>query len=318
MTLKDIELRRINFADDRFRISYFADLEKLKQSIANSGLLSPIILSPRGRDLVIAAGWRRALACRDLSLSPIPCFICEETEDLKVFLLAVLENLAARDFHILEKAVILQKLKSFGLSEMILLDTYCPLFGIPQTLSHLDAYLVMAEFDSETKDFIHTKNVSYPVIPLLMELNNEERSALLPHLKHLGQNKQKEFLEFLLETSKRDNISVLEILASGALANAINSTSLSPFQKADKIRLLLKKRRYPSLSAQKDAFESSLKKIDWPRDIAIDHSPFFEGEDISIRFTFTNSIEFKEKVQRLQTIASANRIAELLKSLSND
>jgi hypothetical protein len=185
-------------------------------------------------------------------------------------------------------------------------------------LVHLDAYLAIAEFDSETKEFIQDKKASYPVIQQLMELNREERAALLPHLRHLGQNKQKEFLEFLCETSKRDSISVLKILESDTIANVIRSTNLSPIQKADKIRLLLRKGRYPSFSAQKEVFGAVLKKIEWPEKIALDHSAFFEGEDLSVRFTFKDSAEFKDKVQLLQQIASANRISELLKSMQDD
>jgi len=318
MKLEETELNKLDFEDDRFRISYFYDLERLKRSIAGSGLLSPIVITSRDKNLVIVTGWKRALACRDLALSSIPCFILEESEDLKAFQLAILENLTVRDFNILELAVVLKKLKDFGMEEKTLLDTYLPFFGIPQTLVHLDAYLATAEFDAETKEFIHVKKASYSVIQQLMELTKKERAALLPHLRHLGQNKQRELLEFLLETSKRDNIPVLEILASEAIASVIRSTTLSPPQKADKTRLLLRKRRYPFFSAQEDSFESSLKKMEWPKDISIEHSPLHEGEDLSVRFTFKDSAEFKDKVLLLQKIVSANRIAELFKSIPND
>lgn len=318
MKLEDVELKRINFEDERFRISYFYDLAKLRRSIAQSGLLSPVIVTFRDESLVIVAGWKRALACHELSLSMIPCFILEESEDLKAFLLAILENAAMRDFDTLESAEILKKLKSFGVEDEILLDTHLPLFGIPQTLAHLDEYLAMADFDARTKEFIHIKKASFPVIQHLAVLKEEERTALLPHLRNLGQNKQKELLEFLLEISKRENIPALKVLASEAIAHVIHSTSLSPPQKADKIRILLRERRYPSYSAQEAAFDTSLKKMDWPEDIAIEHSPFYEEEDISIHFTFKGNSEFKEKVQKLQKLASANKIAELFKSISDD
>ena len=209
MKIEETGLNRIDFEDDRFRISYFCELGKLKRSIAESGLLSPIIVTPRAKCLVIVTGWRRAKACRDLSLSTIPCFILEEPEDLKAFLLAVLENAAIRDFDTLESAEILKKLKGFGVEEQTLLENYLPLFGIPQTLSYLDAYLTTAEFEIVTKEFIHIKKPSFAVIQYLTELNKEERGALIPHLKYLSQNKQKELLELLLEISKRDNVPAL-------------------------------------------------------------------------------------------------------------
>jgi len=317
MKLEETELNRIDFEDDRFRISYYPHLERLKRSIAEAGLLNPIIIAARGRYCVIVSGWKRALACRDLSFSSIPCFILEEKRDLNAFQLAVLENSTTRDLDFLELAVMFKKLKVFGLEEQTLLETYLPFFGIPQTQTHLDTYLAAADFDAETKEFIHVKRVSLPVIQHLMELNTDERTSLLPYLRHLGQNKQKEFLEFLLDISKRDSLPVLEILASDAIADVIQSLILPSRQKADKIRLLLKKRRYPSYSAKDDAFESSLKKISWPEDISIDHSPFFEKEELSVRFTFKDRAEFIEKVERLQKIASTAQIAEFLKSISD-
>jgi ParB family chromosome partitioning protein len=318
MKLEDIELNRISFEDERFRISYFYDLAKLKRSIAASGLLSPAVITPRNNSLVIVTGWKRVLACRELSFPTIPCFMLDESEDHKAFQLVILENAAVRDFNTLEMAMILKKLKSFGVEDEILLETHLPLFGIPQTLAHLDAHLAMAEFDDSTKEFIHTKQVSFPVIQHLTELKKEVRAALLPHLRHLGQNKQKELLEFLLEISKRENIPVLNVLATEAVAHVIHSKSLSPPQKADKIRILLREKRYPAYTAQEASFDTSLKKLEWPEDIAIEHSPFYEEEDISVRFTFKDSAEFKEKAQKLQKLASENKIEELLKSISDD
>jgi ParB-like chromosome segregation protein Spo0J len=317
MKLEETGLDRIHFADERFRISYHCDLDRLKRSIAESGLLSPIVITPRSRRLVIVTGWKRALACRELSFSAVPCFILEQSEDLKAFLLAVSENAVTREFNPIELALILKKLKTFGLEERAIRDTYLPIFGIPQTLAHLDVYLAMAELDAHTKEFIVDKRVSYPVIQQLLELDERERAALVPHLRHLGQNKQKELLEFLLEISKRDNIPPLLILASNVPASIIKSTALSPPQKADKLRLLLRERRYPSYSDQENAFGSSLKKMAWPGDIDIEHSPFFEGEDLSVHFTFKDSAQFQDKVEKLQKMASENTIAELLKLISN-
>ncbi|MFC2165124.1 ParB/RepB/Spo0J family partition protein [Acidobacteriota bacterium] len=318
MKLEDTELTKVDFEDDRFRISYFFNLERLKHSISEFGLLSPLVLAHRDGRSVIVMGWKRALACRELSLLSIPCLILEEPDDLKAFILAILENASMRDFSLLELAAILKKLMAFGMAEKNILGTYLPLFGIPQTLAHLDVYMALAELDDETKEFIHTKHALYPVVQQLIALNREERAVLLPHLWHLGQNKQKELLEFLCEISKRDDISVREVLASEAISSVIRSTRLSPPQKADRIRMLLRERRYPAHSAQEEAFESSLRKMGWPEDISIAHSPFFEGEDLSVRFAFKDSAEFKDKVQLLQKLASSTRIEDLLKSMSNE
>jgi ParB-like nuclease domain len=61
----------------RFRRD-FGDIEGLAASIADLGLLQPIVISPDGR---LLAGHRRLLAYRLLGRTEIPVFVKEERHD---------------------------------------------------------------------------------------------------------------------------------------------------------------------------------------------------------------------------------------------
>jgi ParB family chromosome partitioning protein len=51
------------------------DLDGLSASIAEVGLLHPIVVTPDNR---LVAGYRRLLACRQLGWSEVPVYIIEE------------------------------------------------------------------------------------------------------------------------------------------------------------------------------------------------------------------------------------------------
>jgi len=318
MKLEEVELGRIDFDDRRFRISRPSRLDNLLQSISEIGLINPPVVTRKSGCFVIVSGWKRVEACRRLSFFSLPCHVLGECTDLQAFQIAIQDNSTTRELSVSERAEILKRLKGFGVTEDSLVITYLPLLGIPRTRIHLDAYLAISELEPESKEFIEERKVSFPVLMHLIALDRLGREQVLPLLRHLGQNKQRELLEYLLEISRRDSVPVPSLLSSEETRPVIQSAALSPLQKADKVRMILKKKRYPALSAKKESFESSLKRIGWPEDTALDPPPFFEGEEFTVKFTFKDSGEFREKVDKLRSLDEKGRISELLNALSDD
>lgn len=318
MKNKYLNLNDIYLKDERFRISYFFSLEKLALSLKKIGLIYPPLVSFRNNHFILVSGWKRVLACSQISLSSIPVFVVEEEDELKTFLIAFYENLATREFSLLDKAEILRKLKEFGEAKRNILEFYMPLLNIPQTLSHLDMFATFSQFEPELKKFIHEKHIPFASLEMLAEFNPSERRLLLPLLLPLGQNKQKEILENLREISLKNDIPAEKVLKSAEILEIVDSEKLSPLQKANKIRILLKRKRFPHLYSWKEAFDSFLKKACWPEDIAINHSPFFEDEDVTVHFNFKNEKEFKSHLLKLQEVASKKEFSRLFKLFSDD
>jgi ParB family chromosome partitioning protein len=163
------------------------------------------------------------------------------------------------------------------------------------------------------KEIIHEKNIPFSVLQIFLELKPETRRLVMTILVPLGQNKQKEILEDLQEVSQRENIPAEEILKSREILSIQNSDKLSPLQKADRIRNWLRKRRYPSFSSWKESFDSTLRKMRWPKEIVLKHSPFFEDEDISVAFSFKNKKEFEESISKLKQLASQKEFNKMFK-----
>jgi ParB/RepB/Spo0J family partition protein len=309
----NLSINEIFLKDERFRISYYFDLEKLVASIREIGLLNPPLVTRRNGRFILVSGWKRVMACLNLSLSPIPVLVVQGKGELETFLIAFYENLATGEFSLVEKAEIMARLKKFSEDEKKIVRHYLPLLGIPPTLSHLDSYLAFSQFEPELKKIIHEKNLPFSLAELFSEFSTSERKRLLPLVSPLSQNKMTEFLESLKEISRRDELPVRKILASKEVKDMLGSRRLSLLQKADRIRLVLKKKRYPNLSSWEESFDSLRKKMRWPREITLSPTPYFEEKRLSVDFNFENQEEFKANLLKLEELASKREFSELFK-----
>lgn len=313
MKKKQLALKEISLKDERFRTSYHFSLQKLKLSLEEIGLLHPPLVTLQDNRFILVSGWKRVLACLELSFTTIPVYVIEEKNELQTFLTAFYENLANREFSLIEKAEVLTRLKKFGEDEKKIIRHYLPLLDIPQTVFHLDTYMAFSRFDPEMKRAIHEKNMSFSLLKLLAGFTPQEQKILLPLLLPLGQNKQKAILEDLLEIAKRNDIPAQNILLSGEIKDIQGMETLTPLQRADKIRALLRKKRYPAFSSWKDSFDSLLKKMKWPREITVNPSPFFEEDDFTVIFSFENQEQFKASLLKLKELSSKDEFLEIFK-----
>lgn len=318
MKLERLDINSIDFSDERFRISLFAPIESMILSIEKIGLINPLLVTLRDGDLVLVSGWKRAISCQKLSLSPIPVFRIEENDDLNVFKIAFFENLATRSFSILEKAEIVRKLKEFGEKEKDIIKSFLPLLDIPSTWHYFKTYLAFSRFEARLKGAVHEKKMPFLTLKFLSEFDQEERMLVLPLIMPLGQNKQKEILADLFELSRKDGVTVDEILRSREIRKACEAENLSPLQKSDQVRMILKRKRNPSLFNQKELVNSALKRMSWPHDIEIHPSPFFENEDFSLSFSFKNKQEYAQRVTKLKELAAKREFSEIFESPSDE
>ncbi|MFC2169482.1 hypothetical protein ACFLRM_02800 [Acidobacteriota bacterium] len=318
MRIKKIRIEDININDERFRIPSYFSLDSLEFSLKEIGIINPPVVTFRDSRLIPVIGWKRILVCRKISLSPILVFLHDEKNDLEAFKIAVYDNFATREFSPLEKAEILKKFEEFGADKKSIIEQYMPLLDIPPTHIHQDAYMSVSRIEKDLKAIIQKKKMLFASIQLLAGFKPREQRLILPLLLPMSQNKQKEILEDLQDISQKENISVEEVLASEEFGTAFDTNDLSPVQKSDKVRFMLKKRRYPTLFKWKDSFESILKKIQWPKEITINPSPFFEDEHFFLKFSFKNHEELKKNLVKLQKLSSDERFAGIFKNLFHD
>ncbi len=305
MKLLDVSLDDIDPQDERFRFSYHYDPEKLLLSLKEIGLVSPLVVVRReGPRYILVSGWKRVFACCELSLSRVPVFLLEEDDDCRAFCLSLYENLAIRNFNLLEKAEILCKLNGFIKDEKKVVKRFFPLLDIPATLSYFDIYLKIAGLDSLWKKIIYEKKMPLPSAHLLTEFAPEDRERLIPLIVPMSLNKLKQFLEDLSELSKKTGDLPKTILSTPEIQSVTRNDNLSSLQKSDKIRALLRTRRYPQLSAWKKSFVTSLKKARLSKDVVFDSPSFFEDGEFGVTFSLNDKEAFQKRLAKLQDLVS--------------
>lgn len=318
MKKDEVLIEDIDLKDQRFRISPFFSVDRLLLSIKEAGLINPPLVTSRRGKLLLVSGWKRVLACKKLSFVTVPVRMVKGEDDLQTFLLAFYDNLATREFSLLEKAEILRRLKRFGEKESTIIRNYFPLLSIPRTSYYLQLYLTISRFPKEVKLFIHQKNMSIASLEYFAQFSPRERKLLLPLLQPLGQNKQRELLEDLGGISLRDDVAAENVLMEEKMVRIRRSEKLSPLQKSDRIRRMLRKRRYPRLSSRREAFRKALEMSGCPQDISIQPSPYFEEQEMTLRFRFRDREEFWSHLRNLQKLSSKKEFSKVFKRAQDE
>jgi len=308
---KQLDLHELDLEDTRFRISEFFSSDRLALSIKKIGLLHPLLVTLREGRFVLVSGWKRLSACLKLGISRAPALILDEPDDLKAFLFALYENLAGRDFSVLEKAEIVSRLHTFGLAGSKITKDILPLLEVPPTAFYLDSLLSLSKLDPNAKKAIAGKNLPFLIARMLVEFQAEDLEKIIPLLLPLGQNKQKEVLEDLLEISKRNNVSPRHILETPGIQTVLQSSKWPPVQKSERVRLALRRERFPHLTAWEESFQSALRELGWPRGISLEPAPYFETDDMEASFQFKDEREFRAHLRKLLDVSSRQEFKKI-------
>jgi hypothetical protein len=308
---KQLDLHELDVEDTRFRISEFFSLDRLVLSIKKIGLIHPLLVTRREGRFILVSGWKRLSACLKLGISRVPALILDEPDDLKAFLFALYENLAGREFPVLEKAEIVSRLHAFGLAKSRITKDILPLLEVPPTAFYLDSFLSLSRLGFSAKKAIAGKGLPFPIARMLAEFQAEDLEGIIPLLLPLGQNKQKEVLEDLLEISKRKNVSPRDILERPGIQAVLQSSKWPPVQKSERVRLALRRERFPHLSAWEESFQAALRELGWPKGISLEPAPYFEADDMKASFRFKDEKEFKVCLQKLLEASSRQEFQKI-------
>ena len=93
-------------------------IAELAESIAQHGVLQPIIVRKSGKGYEIIAGERRYRAARKAGLKEVPCIVRNDLSSEEIMLLAIIENMQREDLNAIEEAEALDKMiNMYGLTQ---------------------------------------------------------------------------------------------------------------------------------------------------------------------------------------------------------
>jgi ParB family chromosome partitioning protein len=280
-------------------------------SIKRIGLLHPPLAAKLDGPWVLVSGWKRALACRTLGVAPLDLLDTGEKDPLKNFLLGFLENLATREFGLVETAEVLSRLVSFGEKREAIIAEAMPLLGLPRNEDILKAYLAISGFSPGIKKGLEEMGAPFPVARQLALFRAEERAAIFPHLLPLGQNKQKEVLENLREVTRRDRVSVMDVLGSGPVRAVTEAVGPPSLQRSEGLRRVLAGMRFPSVARKEEDFAERVRALGLPPEVSLTPSPVFEKNEVRVSFPARSPEALRSILDRLGRVSRDEHFIEL-------
>jgi hypothetical protein len=315
MDFKEIELESIDFSDETFRMTESLDSAHLLESLREIGQLNPVILLEEKSRYIAICGFRRIHALRRLGNVALARVVPENDGDsVRLFQLALWDNLSHRQLDPLEKARVLFKLKNnFKISDEILIKLYMPLLGLSPHENVLRSFIRLHEIHPDLRKCLVENRLTLSSLETLAQLQGEaqERIAALMGKIRLSASLQRKYFDVLEDLDAMTGSHPGASLEDPETLTIINDVRLSPFQKGEKAYELLCRRRNPRLTRAIEQFHDRKKLLDLPGSIKISADPFFENPGMHVEFDASDLKCFRELVAALQKAAQSRAMEDL-------
>lgn len=301
--LNNIDLISENY--DEYSISYGRDSVLVKESISKVGLIDAVILKKcldADETYSVICGYQRIRACRKLGWESIEAKIIDGLNEEEILLLVLHDNMFSRGFNEIEKAIVLRKFLDIGFDYDRVMADIAPLLEIPPNKNIIDKYLSVLRLDSEIKHSVARSELELERAFLLVILDDVERDVVYRFLFResiININEAKETIRNLLDLKLIKQLEIAELLLSDEISHIISDRKSNKRQKGEKICRLIKSMRYPAISIKEDEFGKSCRAMRLDNDVRINHSRYFEGDEIRITLKASNEEKLGNNLERL-------------------
>ncbi len=301
--LNDIDLT--SGIHDKYSFSYGRDCNTVSDSINKIGLINPVILEERfdsNKSYVVVCGFQRIRAFQQLRWERIDAKIVDSLKEEEILLLVLQDNLSSRGFNEIEKGIVLKKFMDVGYSYDRVISEITPLLKMPPNKSVIDKYLLLLSLDSEIKQSVARSELEVERAFLLISLDAADRKIvyrLLFKESVTSINEAKETIKNLLDLKLIKQLEISDLLSSGEISRIISDNKSNKRQKGEKICMLIKSMRYPSISMKEDEFAKTCSEMKLDNDVRINHSRYFEGDEIRITLKASNEEKLGNNLDRL-------------------
>ncbi len=292
-------------------------VEPLRASILRAGIISPLHLQTAGTGTFrIVAGFRRYAVAAALGIGTVPALIDVAGDGLPSFLLELFDNLGSRPLHDLEKAAVLAKLQGqFDVSHEELIDEFLPALGIPPNRFQLGRFLELARLSVRLQRSVYS-GLEAEIATRLAKWKSDDQESYLGLLSTYqpGRNRRKELFT-LLDELRTDSGSVTQVLEASGASAVDRDSETSPVDRFQRILEILRARRYPTLTAHEQRYQDLKHALRIPPEIQFNAPRYFEGDQISIAFSFRSVEQLREIARKLNRVAEKPELGRILEML---
>ncbi len=304
--------------DGRFRISTGNDVADLAASIDRIGLLHPPLVVRGENRLRLISGFRRFAACRALNWREVPVRLLEKEPSLReCALLAIADNAWSRPLNLIEQSRAANLLAAFSAGGRIDLEE-AQAAGLRGSGDFLKRIAALCATPQTVQEAILEESVSFWTACELAGMPAQEAEMLAELFRRLktGLNVQREILTRLREIALRGGISIAQVLESPELRKIRDDRDGDPNEKTRALRSLLRKRRYPFLSAAEERFRALLQELPVAPGLRLQPPKDFEGTRFLLQLEFESPQEALSLREKLDFLLGHPRFRALFEGKS--
>ena len=296
------EIDCLSKGHDRYLFSYGRDSDTVKDSINKVGLINPVKLVESHEKYTIVCGSQRIKACQEIGTKSIAAKVVEGLNDEKLLLLSLHDNLFSRKYNEIEKAIAIKKFMEIGYSYDRILAEIAPLLDLPQNKKVVDKYVSLLGINVEIKIAVARSELEMEKAVLLMQLDGAERESVYRALfkeSCTNLNETKDTIRNLLDLKLIMKKEINELLASSEINSILSDYKVNKRQKGEGICKIIKTMRYPAISEKEKEFDISCKELGLNNHVRINHSRYFEGNDIQLTIKAVDEENLKADLEKL-------------------
>lgn len=298
---REIWVHEINASESTclYPMSFAFDLQQLKGSIKEVGIVNPPILRSENDHFRIITGLRRIMASRDLGFEKIWCRIlrAEDLAPKDALMIALHENLASRQFNIVEKALILKHLSQHYSAEKIC-NNFMKILGLAKRIELYHLYRdIEQKLSVCVKESLARGALQLKTATLLLTINQKDADILvyLGNKLKLNINQFHEFIDIIIDLSHMHEESVQKILLRPEIVEIIDNDKINIPQKAHKLLEVLREIRYPTVAQAQRRMRQRIESLHLPDAVRLTLPSFLESSEYKLEVLFQDG----KQLQRL-------------------
>jgi hypothetical protein len=271
-------------------------VDDLMHSINHVGILHHPLLLKKEATYTIICGFRRIEACRRLNWSELEAMVLgPDTMRLKCIKYAITDNAFQRPLNFIEKSRSIDMLSDF-FKDINFLSKELSLLGLFEHPSMIKKLKGICHLPELFQNSILSNTISLAMVLELAGMSEDDAKGFIKlfNTLKLSLNTQREIVTLIKEIAIREDKSILQIIEESHLNKILTNEDLDKNQRAHKIRIYLKQRRFPTIAVIEKSYEKYHQKLNLERGFKLIPPTNFESPTHTLQLSFNNMTQLKE------------------------
>ncbi|MCX8043509.1 MAG: ParB N-terminal domain-containing protein [Desulfobacterota bacterium] len=312
-----LDVNAVDLQDTSVSVTAGRETGALEASIRTIGVLNPPLLARKreGEGYRVVCGMLRMKAVAACGATSFRAQVAAADTDEQVLVLASLaDNVPHRVFNPVEHARAAALLAGTFPDHMAL-RVWNELLGMPRAYAVFDQYRKIAGAGETVHALMLQGSITVDTAFALVRMAHEDRACFCDLFSqlHFSARKQAEILEYCDDISRRDGITLHEVLERSGVLKALRCDMHGKDgQRAEQIRRSIKLLRFPRLAAKERSVHELIRSMKLPPTITFEPPPFFEGDTWRLNVRVTSDRDMRDAAARLAEIAEHPGLKKLL------